>query len=128
MDTTDAPMGTGAKTLVCPNCGAEQAVSGIDARCERCGTLVDPAGSGKGGIVAVPTSAPADPDAVPPAMASGGIGGTNDGTQVVRHAPTAMPGKPMAPIAEEAAAHAADGAHRVDAPSISFAWFGGGAA
>lgn len=41
----------------------------------------------------------ADPTEVADPMASGGLGGTQDGTQVPHHSPTAVPGKPMAPIA-----------------------------
>lgn len=42
----------------------------------------------------------ADPTDVNPPMVSGGLGGTraNDGTQVVRDFPGAVPGKPQAPI------------------------------
>lgn len=42
----------------------------------------------------------ADPSIVAPSSVSGGIGGPpTDGTQVPHHVPTAVPGKPMAPIA-----------------------------
>lgn len=41
----------------------------------------------------------ADPTEVAAPMVSGGLGGTQDGTQVPHHSLTAVPGKPMAPIA-----------------------------
>ena len=43
----------------------------------------------------------ADPTIGAPAPASGGIGGTDDGTQVPHRSPTAVPGKPMAPLAAD---------------------------
>lgn len=42
----------------------------------------------------------ADPTEVAAPIVSGGLGGTPDGTQVPHHSPTAVPGKPMAPIAD----------------------------
>ena len=41
----------------------------------------------------------ADPTLTTPPSIGGGIGGTNDGTQVAHQVPTPIPGKPMAPIA-----------------------------
>ena len=43
----------------------------------------------------------ADPTIVPPDSVSGGIGGTNDGTQVAHRPSTAIPGKPMAPTVDD---------------------------
>jgi hypothetical protein len=48
-----------------------------------------------------PTStipAQADPSNVAPSTVSGSLGDPTDGTQVPHHVPTAVPGKPMAPI------------------------------
>lgn len=41
----------------------------------------------------------ADPTEVPGPMVGGGLGAPQDGTQIRHHSPTAVPGKPMAPIA-----------------------------
>lgn len=43
----------------------------------------------------------ADPTLIPPPTVAGGIGGTNDGTQVAHHPTEAIPGKPMAPIVDD---------------------------
>ena len=43
----------------------------------------------------------ADPTIVPDGSAAGGIGGTNDGTQIAHHPSTAVPGKPMAPTVDD---------------------------
>ena len=43
----------------------------------------------------------ADPTIVPDGSVAGGIGGTNDGTQISHHPATAVPGKPMAPIVDD---------------------------
>ena len=40
----------------------------------------------------------ADPSAVSSPLVSGGLGGTNDGTQVPLEPSTAVPGKPMVPL------------------------------
>jgi len=114
MERTMSPMGGAEETIVCPNCGNRQVVSGIDTRCDRCGTLIDPSGRGKAGLLGGPTPAPSDPVQTTPAMASGGIGGVNDGTQVTRHVPTAVPGKPMAPFADAPAGHSTDEAQGLD--------------
>ena len=42
-------------------------------------------------------AAQADPSIVNPSMVAGGLGGTNDGTQVPFKTSTAVPGKPMVP-------------------------------
>ena len=117
MERMTAPIGGAEQMVVCPNCGNRQAMSGVDTRCDACGTLLDPTGSGKEGIVGGPIPGRADPMNVPPPMAAGGIGGTNDGTQVTRHVPTAVPGKPMAPIADDPAGNSTEEAQAMDAPA-----------
>ncbi|MDQ3513193.1 MAG: hypothetical protein M3462_05925 [Chloroflexota bacterium] len=42
----------------------------------------------------------ADPGAAASPVVSAGLGGAPDGTQVPHRSPTAVPGKPMAPIAD----------------------------
>jgi ribosomal protein S27E len=117
MDPMTAPIGGDAQMVVCPNCGNRQAMSGVDARCDRCGTLLDPAGSGKQGLVNPRPVGVADPTQVPPATVAGGIGGTNDGTQVTHHVSTAVPGKPMAPIADDPAGHSTEEGQAMPTPS-----------
>ncbi len=87
----------------CPNCGHEQVFSAIDSRCDACGFLIDPTTMGQREIVSEQPVGVGDPADVAPAMASGGIGGTPDGTQVTFQVPTAIPGKPMAPMASDPA-------------------------
>ena len=117
MDRMNAPIGGAEQMVACPNCGNRQAFSGIDSRCDRCGTLVNPAGSGQEGI---PASASfpgqADPIQVPPAMARGGIGGVTDGTQVSHRVTSAVPGKPMAPIADDPAGGSSLEGQAMDTP------------
>ena len=99
MERLNAPIGGAEQMIVCPNCGNRQVMAGVDSRCDRCGTLLDSTSSGTEAHSPIATTlAPSDPARVPPPMASGGLGGVNDGTQVSRHSPTAVPGKPMAPI------------------------------
>ena len=103
MDPMTSPIADTDRTLTCPNCGNQQAISGVGARCEQCGYQFDPSGSSKEGIVGTAMPGQGSPFDVPPAMASGGIGGVNDGTQVTHHVSTPVPGKPMAPIADDPA-------------------------
>ena len=103
MERMSAPIAGAEQMVVCPNCGNRQGMSGVDTRCEGCGMLLDPSGASKQEIVAGQPVGQADPTQVPPAMAAGGIGGVTDGTQVPHHVPTAVPGKPMAPITDEPA-------------------------
>ena len=117
MDRMTTPIGGDAQTLVCPNCGNRQAMSAVDARCDRCGTLLPAAGSGKQEIVNPAPVGVADPTQVPAAMVAGGIGGTGDGTQVTHHVPSAVPGKPMAPIADDPAGSSTDEAQAMNTPA-----------
>ena len=91
------------QVTACPNCGNQQVFSAIDSRCDACGFLIDPTTMGQREIVSEQPVGVSDPTDVAPAMVSGGIGGTPDGTQVTFHVPTNVPGKPMAPIASEPA-------------------------
>ena len=59
----------------------------------------------------------ADPASVPAPEVAGGIGGTNDGTQVSHHVSTAVPGKPMAPIASDPAGSSTDEGQALDPPA-----------
>ena len=117
MERMTAPIGGAEQMVVCPNCGNRQAMSGVDTRCDACGTLIDPSGSSKQEIVVGQGVGQADPVQVPPPMAAGGIGGTNDGTQVTHQVPTAVPGKPMAPVADDPAGNSTEEAQAMDAPA-----------
>lgn len=99
MDPAATPLGGAEQTVVCPNCGNRQGVSGVEMRCDRCGTLLDVAGGGEG-LPEVATAAPSDPEQTRPPMVAGGLGGVNDGTQVTVRPSAAVPGKPMTPIAD----------------------------
>lgn len=46
----------------------------------------------------------------------GGIGGPNDGSQITHHASAAVPGKPMAPIADDPAGTSTDEAQATATP------------
>ena len=117
MDPRATPLGGAEQMVVCPNCGNRQAMSGTEGRCDRCGTLFSPVGVGQQGIVNPQVVGQADPVQVPPPMVAGGIGGVNDGTQVTHDVPTAVPGKPMAPIADTAAGVGTLEAQAMDTPS-----------
>ncbi len=117
MERMSAPVGGAEQDVVCPNCGNRQAVSGTEARCDRCGTSFSPVGVGQQAIVNPQVVGQADPVQVPPAVVAGGIGGVNDGTQVTHQVPTAVPGKPMAPIADTAAGVGTLEAQAMDTPS-----------
>jgi len=71
------------------------------------------------GDVGAPGVGSSDPDSVPPPMASGGLGGVNDGTQVTRHPATPVPGKPMAPIADDPAGNSTEEGQAMDTPVSS---------
>lgn len=117
MDSMSAPIGGDAQMVACPNCGNRQAMSGSDARCDRCGTLLEAAGGGEGGIDNPRPVGVADPSRVPPPIVSGGIGGTSDGTQVTHRVSSAVPGKPMAPIADDPAGHSTEEGQAMGTPS-----------
>ena len=51
MERMTAPIGGAEEMVVCPNCGNRQVMSGVDTRCDGCGTLLDPTGSSKQEIV-----------------------------------------------------------------------------
>jgi hypothetical protein len=103
MERTHGSVDDVGQVAVCPNCGHRQVFTALDSRCDACGFLVDPVTTGQGEIVSEEPVGVSDPADVAPAMASGGIGGTPDGTQVTFQVPTAVPGKPMAPIADNPA-------------------------
>ncbi len=117
MERMTAPIGGAEQMVVCPNCGNRQVMSGVDTRCDGCGTLLDPTGSSKQEIVGGRMAGQADPVQVPPTMAAGGIGGVTDGTQVTHHVPTAVPGKPMAPIADDPAGGSTMEGQAMDTPA-----------
>ena len=112
-----SPITADRQFVVCPNCGNEQALSGADARCDRCGTLLNPAGSGKDVIPGTALPGQADPVHVPPPMASGGLGGTSDGTQVTHHVASPVPGKPVVPTAEDPAGGSTLEGQALDTPA-----------
>lgn len=66
-----------------------------------------------------PLAGQAEPADVPAPMAAGGIGGINDGTQVTHHSPTAIPGKPMAPITSDPAGNSTLEGQAMDPPAGS---------
>jgi hypothetical protein len=117
LDQSASRITAAEQLVVCPNCGNQQAMSGVDSRCDRCGMLLNPAGSGKEGIVGGPIPGRADPAQVPPPMASGGIGGVNDGTQVTRHTTSPVPGKPAAPITSDPAGSSTLEGQALDTPA-----------
>ena len=87
------------RMAVCPNCGNQQAVDAVGARCDRCGSALDAAGYDTQQLGS-PVPDQADSITVAPPSVSGGIGRPTDGTQVPHHVPTSVPGKPMAPITD----------------------------
>ena len=104
------------RSMACPNCGASQAITGIESRCSQCGTLLTPP-TGRMGSVDASLSAPMDPLSVPPPSVAGGLGGVSDGTQVTHHVTSADPGKPVAPIAESPVGRSTDEAQAMDPPA-----------
>ena len=105
MDAMTAPIGQAQRTVVCPNCGSEQAIAATeDPRCQRCGEALSANPRRTGAAVAgAAFPGQADPTEVAPPMASGSLGAVTDGTQVPHSVPTPVPGKPMAPIADDPA-------------------------
>ena len=126
MDRMNQPIDDTAQMVVCPVCGNQQTMSGVDDRCDRCGALLNPAGSDKEGVVGGPIPGKADPEQVPPAMVAGGIGRTTDGTQVPQRVPSAIPGKPMAPTARDPLAGTPLEGQEVDRPTLGRQAAGGG--
>jgi len=119
VDRMNAPIGGAERTVVCPNCGNRVAASGIEQRCDRCGYQLDPAASADEGIVGGAIPGEAYPTDVAPPPASGGVGGVTDGTQVVHRATSAVPGKPMAPIAADPAGGSTLEGQAMDTPASS---------
>ena len=116
MDPMNSGLGRDERSVVCPNCGNRQAISGIEQRCDQCGFQFDVAASGDEGIVGGAMAGEAFPTDVAPPMAAGGIGGVSDGTQVVHRATSAVPGKPMAPIADDPAGGSSLEGQAMDTP------------
>lgn len=79
--------------------------------------LLPATASGKQEIVNPAPVGVADPTQVPAAMVAGGIGGVSDGTQVTHHVSSAVPGKPMAPIADDPAGSSTDEAQAMNTPA-----------
>jgi hypothetical protein len=103
MDRSQESVDAVGQVGVCPNCGHRQVFSAINSRCDACGSLVDSTMLGQGEVASEEPVGVGDPADVAPAMASGGIGDTPDGTQVTFQVPTAVPGKPMAPNMDDPA-------------------------
>lgn len=116
-DATATPLGGAEQMVVCPNCGNRQAMSGIESRCDRCGTLLNPVGSDNEGIINPDVVGVADPVTVSSPMVTGEFGGVSDGTQVTHHASSAVPGKPMAPIASDPVGSSTLEGQAMDAPA-----------
>lgn len=113
------PLAATAQRVVCPNCGTEQDLLAVDQTCANCGHTFGSTDSGRRQLQNAPTSAPSDPATVAAPMVSGGIGGVSDGTQVTHHVSSAVPGKPMAPIADEPSGSSTDEAQAMDTPASS---------
>ena len=113
----ERPLDAARQRVVCPNCGAEQLLRGLDARCESCGHLLENVNAGPRQQATAAMPGQADPLTVPAPMASGGIGGDSDGTQVTHRATSAVPGKPMAPIAEDPAGSSTLEGQAMDTPA-----------
>ena len=126
MDRMNAPIDDSGQLVVCPVCGNQQLMSGIEDRCDQCGALLNQAGSDKEGIVGGPIASKADPVEEPPAIAAGGMGRMTDGTQAPRKVPTAIPGKPMAPIARGPLAGTPSEGQEVDGSAFGGQVEGGG--
>ena len=119
MDPMRVPIGADVETVVCPNCANRQGISGIAAKCERCGYEFDPTLLQAAGVAGGPIAGESSPwDAASPIVA-GGLGGETDGTQVVHHSTSAVPGKPMAPIADDSAGGSTLEGQAMDTPSSS---------
>jgi hypothetical protein len=86
------------RTVVCPNCGHRQRASVGQTDCEWCGQSFTVNAKESFGDTYVDKGDPAE---IPPPSASGGIGRPTEGNQVPRRPSSAVPGKPMAPIADE---------------------------
>ena len=116
MDHGQTPITGKKRSMACLNCGASQEITGIESRCSQCGTLLTPP-TGELGSVGAPLAAPMDPLSVPPPSVAGGLGGVSDGTQVTHHATSAVPGKPVAPIADSPVGNSTDEAQAMDPPA-----------
>jgi hypothetical protein len=86
------------RTVVCPNCGHRQRASVGQAKCDWCGQSFTVNVKESFGD---PYVDQADPTEVPPPSASGGIGRPTEWNQVPLRPSSSVPGKPMAPIADE---------------------------
>ncbi len=84
-------------------------------------TAIHDAGKATGseGIVGLEGAGTADPASVPAPEVAGGPGGTSDGSQVAHHSSTAVPGKPMAPIANDPAGSSTEEVQAMDTPVSS---------
>jgi DNA-directed RNA polymerase subunit RPC12/RpoP len=87
-----------ARTVVCPNCGHRQRASAGQTECAWCGQSFTVNAKESFGD---PYVDQADPTEVPPPSASGGLGRPTEGNQVPLRPSSSVPGKPMAPIADE---------------------------
>ena len=127
MDAMTSPIGEARQGIVCPNCGLEQAIEATaDPRCERCGQVLSANASGvEGQPLSGVFPAQADPIHVPAPMASGGIGRISDGTQVTHSSTSAVPGKPVAPIADDPAGNSTLEGQAMDPPLGAHAERGG---
>ena len=103
MDAMNEPIEATKQWVICPHCGRGQWMTADDATCIYCGEQIHEVESGETAITGEPMPGEEDTTEVAPPPASGGIGRTTDGTQVPLQVPTAVPGKPMAPIANEPA-------------------------
>ncbi|HET8521632.1 MAG TPA: hypothetical protein VFL82_00270, partial [Thermomicrobiales bacterium] len=86
------------RTVACPNCGHRQRAGAGQTECEWCGQRFAVNAKASFGDPYVDQADPAD---VPPPSVSGGIGRPTEGNQVPLRPSSAVPGKPMAPIADE---------------------------
>lgn len=116
MDEMNESVEEAGQWVVCPHCGHRQWMTANDATCDVCGEQIHAVESGETAITGGPMPGKEDATEVAPPPASGGIGRPTDGTQAPLQVPTAIPGKPMAPIANEPAGRDSVFGNEMDVP------------
>jgi DNA-directed RNA polymerase subunit RPC12/RpoP len=101
MDADPGRIDDAPRSIVCPHCGHRQMLAAGGVACERCGYRFSEDELAGTELVGTPIPGVYYPEDVAPSLTAGGIGDPTDGTQVVHRVTTAVPGKPMAPIADD---------------------------